>query len=62
MVFQFAGLLFFTGLFVNGPLILITTAVAADLGTDTSIHGNVRAIATVTAILEGTGSLGKSKR
>ncbi|EPS71592.1 hypothetical protein M569_03164, partial [Genlisea aurea] len=47
-----------TGLVVNGPYALITTAVSADLGTHSSLRGNSRALATVTAIIDGTGSLG----
>ena len=43
---------------MNGPYALITTAVAADLGTQTLIRGNSRALATVTAIIDGTGSVG----
>ncbi|PKU84759.1 Putative glycerol-3-phosphate transporter 1 [Dendrobium catenatum] len=46
------------GLFVNGPYALITTAVSADLGTHASLKGNSRALATVTAIIDGTGSAG----
>ncbi|XP_057869747.2 putative glycerol-3-phosphate transporter 1 [Cryptomeria japonica] len=46
------------GLFVNGPYSLITTAVSADLGTHNSLKGNSRALATVTAIIDGTGSVG----
>ncbi|VVA25089.1 PREDICTED: putative glycerol-3-phosphate [Prunus dulcis] len=51
-------LMFLSGLLVNGPYSLITTAVAADLGTQTVIRGNSRALATVTAIIDGTGSVG----
>ncbi|XP_061953626.1 putative glycerol-3-phosphate transporter 1 [Populus nigra] len=47
-----------TGMFVNGPYALITTAVSADLGTHSSLKGNSRALATVTAIIDGTGSVG----
>ncbi|PIN22397.1 Permease of the major facilitator superfamily [Handroanthus impetiginosus] len=47
-----------TGMFVNGPYALITTAVSADLGTHSSLKGNSRALATVTAIIDGTGSIG----
>ncbi|KAL8233121.1 hypothetical protein R6Q57_002899 [Mikania cordata] len=47
-----------TGMFVNGPYALITTAVSADLGTHKSLKGNSRALATVTAIIDGTGSVG----
>lgn len=51
-------LMFLSGLLVNGPYALITTAVAADLGTQSVIQGNSRALATVTAIIDGTGSVG----
>ncbi|ONK59604.1 uncharacterized protein A4U43_C08F8170 [Asparagus officinalis] len=51
-------LMFLAGYFVNGPYALITTAVAADLGTQDMIKGNSRALATVTAIIDGTGSIG----
>jgi OPA family glycerol-3-phosphate transporter-like MFS transporter 1/2 len=51
-------LMFVTGMFVNGPYALITTAVSADLGTHKSLKGNSRALATVTAIIDGTGSIG----
>ncbi|KAM3862205.1 glucose-6-phosphate exchanger SLC37A1 [Diretmus argenteus] len=43
---------------VNGPYALITTAVSADLGTHKSLKGNARALSTVTAIIDGTGSVG----
>ncbi|XP_031502725.1 putative glycerol-3-phosphate transporter 4 [Nymphaea colorata] len=51
-------LMMIAGLFVNGPYALITTAVSADLGTHSSLKGNSRALATVTAIIDGTGSVG----
>lgn len=51
-------LMMVAGLFVNGPYSLITTAVSADLGTHSSLNGNSRALATVTAIIDGTGSVG----
>ncbi|XP_013384471.1 glucose-6-phosphate exchanger SLC37A2 isoform X1 [Lingula anatina] len=51
-------LLFTCGFFVNGPYALITTAVSADLGTHKSLKGNAKALATVTAIIDGTGSMG----
>ncbi|ERN00707.1 hypothetical protein AMTRI_Chr13g83880 [Amborella trichopoda] len=50
-----AILMFIAGAFVNGPYALITTAVSADLGT---VGGGPRALATVTAIIDGTGSVG----
>ncbi|GMH22803.1 hypothetical protein Nepgr_024646 [Nepenthes gracilis] len=51
-------LMMMAGLFVNGPYALITTAVSADLGTHSSLKGDSRALATVTAIIDGTGSVG----
>ncbi|XAR54900.1 Glycerol-3-phosphate-transporting ATPase [Bertholletia excelsa] len=51
-------LMMLAGLFVNGPYALITTAVSADLGTHKSLRGDARALATVTAIIDGTGSVG----
>ncbi|XP_063715538.1 glucose-6-phosphate exchanger SLC37A2-like [Symsagittifera roscoffensis] len=51
-------LLFICGVLVNGPYGLITTAVAADLGTHPSIGSSSRALATVTSIIDGTGSVG----
>ncbi|VVA94317.1 unnamed protein product [Arabis nemorensis] len=51
-------LMFTSGIFVNGPFALITTAVSADLGTHKSLKGNARALATVSAIIDGTGSVG----
>jgi OPA family glycerol-3-phosphate transporter-like MFS transporter 1/2 len=53
-----ASLMMVAGMLVNGPYALITTAVSADLGTHESLKGNARALATVTAIIDGTGSIG----
>ncbi|XP_070501868.1 glucose-6-phosphate exchanger SLC37A2 isoform X2 [Chironomus tepperi] len=52
------GLLFVVGLFVNGPYALITTSVSAELGQHKSLQGNSKALATVTSIIDGTGSIG----
>lgn len=57
--FTILVLLIICGAFVNGPYSLITTAVSADLGTHSSLNGDARALATVTAIIDGTGSMGK---
>ncbi|CAB4070336.1 SLC37A1_2 [Lepeophtheirus salmonis] len=43
---------------VNGPYALITTAVSAQLGRHPSIGHNSMALATVTSIIDGTGSVG----
>ena len=55
----FSGLLLACGFMVNAPYSLITTAVSADLGTHKSLQGNSKALATVTAIIDGTGSVGR---
>ncbi|XP_021346440.1 glucose-6-phosphate exchanger SLC37A2-like isoform X1 [Mizuhopecten yessoensis] len=52
------GLSILCGFMVNGPYALITTAVSADLGTHKVLQGNSKALATVTAIIDGTGSIG----
>uniref|UniRef100_A0A8C6L2D3 Glucose-6-phosphate exchanger SLC37A2 n=1 Tax=Nothobranchius furzeri TaxID=105023 RepID=A0A8C6L2D3_NOTFU len=52
------GMLLVCGALVNGPYALITTAVSADLGTHESLRGNSRALSTVSAIIDGTGSIG----
>lgn len=52
------AMLLVCGALVNGPYALITTAVSADLGTHESLRGNSRALSTVTAIIDGTGSIG----
>ncbi|CAN7943123.1 unnamed protein product [Ixodes hexagonus] len=49
---------FVAGLLINGPYALITTAVSAELGTHPSVSGSSKALATVTAIIDGTGSVG----
>ncbi|XP_018405091.1 PREDICTED: glucose-6-phosphate exchanger SLC37A2 isoform X2 [Cyphomyrmex costatus] len=51
-------LLLIGGLLVNGPYALITTAVSTELGTHPSLGENSKALATVTAIIDGTGSIG----
>lgn len=50
-------LMILAGIFVNGPYALITTAVSADLGKRGSVN-NSRATAIVTAIIDGSGSVG----
>ncbi|CAL5186852.1 unnamed protein product [Lathyrus oleraceus] len=57
-MFTNIALMFLSGFLVNGPYSLITTAVAADLGTQGFSGGSSRALATVTAIIDGTGSVG----
>lgn len=51
-------ILFIAGALVNGPYALITTSVSAELGTHSCLEGNAKALATVTAIIDGTGSIG----
>ncbi len=52
------ALMMAAGFCVNGPYALITTAVSADLGSHDSLAGNAKALATVTAIIDGMGSIG----
>lgn len=52
------ALMMMSGFFVNGPYALITTAVSADLGTHESLQGNAKALSTVSAIIDGMGSIG----
>ncbi|KAJ8793591.1 hypothetical protein J1605_003599 [Eschrichtius robustus] len=52
-----SAMLLLSGALVSGPYALITTAVSADLGTHKSLKGNSHALATVTAIIDGTGSV-----
>ena len=51
-------LLICVGILVSGPYALITSAISADLGTQKSLKGS-KALATVSAIINGTGSIGK---
>ncbi|XP_013111157.2 glucose-6-phosphate exchanger SLC37A2 [Stomoxys calcitrans] len=57
-VFVSVFLLLVAGFLVNGPYALITTSVSAELGQHSSLEGNAKALATVTAIIDGTGSIG----
>jgi OPA family glycerol-3-phosphate transporter-like MFS transporter 3 len=45
-----------TGFLLGGPANMISSAIAADLGS--SVQGSGKALATVTGIIDGTGSLG----
>jgi len=51
-------LMFLVGVLVNGPYTLISSAVAADLGSHPSLMGNPKAMSTVTGIIDGSGSVG----
>lgn len=53
-----ALLMIFAGFTINGPYSLIITAVSADLGTHPSLKGDSSLLATVTGIIDGSGSLG----
>jgi len=55
------AMLLVAGGLVNGPYALITTAVSAELGTHSSLKGNAKALSTVTSIIDGTGSIGKTR-
>ncbi|KAI0225787.1 Sugar phosphate exchanger 3 [Lamellibrachia satsuma] len=46
------------GFFIGGPASLISAAISADLGREGPIKGNDKAMATVTGIIDGSGSVG----
>ncbi|XP_048642799.1 sugar phosphate exchanger 3 isoform X3 [Marmota marmota marmota] len=47
-----------TGFFIGGPSNMISSAISADLGRQELIQGSREALATVTGIVDGTGSIG----
>ncbi|XP_006145109.1 sugar phosphate exchanger 3 [Tupaia chinensis] len=47
-----------TGFFIGGPSNMISSAISADLGRQELIRGSSEALATVTGIVDGTGSIG----
>ncbi|XP_069484922.1 sugar phosphate exchanger 3 isoform X2 [Ambystoma mexicanum] len=47
-----------TGFFIGGPSNMISSAISADLGHQEGIKGSSEALATVTGIVDGTGSIG----
>ena len=53
-----ALLLFLIGFTTGGTLILISTAVTCDLGTQRSLKGNPQALATISAVINGFGTCG----
>ena len=46
------------GFFVGGAANIISGTISADLGRQDAIQGNSEALATVTGIVDGTGSIG----
>lgn len=53
-----AVLLAATGFFIGGPSNMISSAISADLGRQDALRGSQEALATVTGIVDGTGSMG----
>ena len=53
-----AILMTITGFFVGGAANIISAAITADLGQQDALQGNNEALATVTGIVDGTGSVG----
>ncbi|XP_072026592.1 sugar phosphate exchanger 3-like isoform X2 [Amphiura filiformis] len=53
-----AGIMVLLGFFICGVSHLISAAVAADLGQQEAVRGNGKALATVTGIVDGTGTIG----
>jgi sugar phosphate permease len=48
------------GFFINSLNNIISSACAADLGKQTALQGNEKAISTITGIIDGTGSAGSA--
>ncbi|TWW64562.1 sugar phosphate exchanger 3 [Takifugu flavidus] len=46
------------GCFIGGPSAMISSAISADLGRQEALRGSQEALATVTGIVDGTGSFG----
>ncbi|CAL8319911.1 unnamed protein product [Lota lota] len=53
-----AALLATTGFFIGGPSNMISSAISADLGRQDALRGSQEALATITGIVDGTGSIG----
>uniref|UniRef100_A0A3B5M5U4 Sugar phosphate exchanger 3 n=1 Tax=Xiphophorus couchianus TaxID=32473 RepID=A0A3B5M5U4_9TELE len=53
-----AVILAITGFFIGGPSNMISSAISADLGRQDILRGSQEALATVTGIVDGTGSIG----
>ncbi|XP_032131719.1 sugar phosphate exchanger 3 isoform X2 [Sapajus apella] len=53
-----AFLMTVTGFFIGGPSNMISSAISADLGRQELIQGSSEALATVTGIVDGSGSIG----
>lgn len=52
------ALMLLTGCLIGGPANTISTAITADLGKHDKVAGSKEALATVSGIIDGTGSLG----
>uniref|UniRef100_A0A8C7ZRU3 Sugar phosphate exchanger 3 n=1 Tax=Oryzias sinensis TaxID=183150 RepID=A0A8C7ZRU3_9TELE len=53
-----AVILAVTGFFIGGPSNMISSAISADLGRQEALRSSQEALATVTGIVDGTGSIG----
>ena len=53
-----AIILTIVGIFVNGASHVVSSVVSADLGQQDVIRGSKEALATVTGIIDGTGTMG----
>ena len=51
-------IIFFIGFFMGGPYNIISAASSIDLAKQKSIKGNKAALATISGLIEGLGSLG----
>jgi sugar phosphate permease len=61
MAYAVLLLMFFgLGFFINSLNNIISSVCAADLGKQSTIQGNEKAISTITGIIDGTGSAGSA--
>ena len=51
-------MIFIVGFLLGGPYNIISSAVAIDLAKQPALKGQKRALATVSSLIEGTGSFG----
>ena len=56
-----AALMGVVGFFIGGSANIISAAICADMGRLDELRGNAEALATVTGIVDGTGSVGAGK-
>mmetsp|Transcript_28887 Transcript_28887/g.21510 ORF Transcript_28887/g.21510 Transcript_28887/m.21510 type:complete len:100 (-) Transcript_28887:190-489(-) len=57
-MYTFGTLIFITGFLVSGTVNIVAGVVCADIGKDSELQNNKKAMASVTGIVVGMGSIG----